>query len=189
MSFTRQSRFMRSMTPSGSVKMSTSRFNMVCGKTVEQAVRPNLDRIPNPQAPKVLDSRVLTPSVTRRGLERERERGRSQTRDSYGLQTCGRPPVAPAAPSSLHVPFGSYAEKGIHSRPGRSASQCNAMMNGSQLIIFRYASTTPAPVTHMMSRRSVTPGPGAGGALYSSQVIYNMMTILLSPLQKYRYWI
>ena len=127
MSFTRQSRFMRSMTPSGSVKMSTSRFNMVCGKTVEQAVRPNLDRIPNPQAPKVLDSRVLTPSVTRRGLERERERGRSQTRDSYGLQTCGRPPVAPAAPSSLHVPFGSYAEKGIHSRPGRSASQCIVM--------------------------------------------------------------
>jgi len=155
MSFTRQSRFMRSMTPSGSVKMSTSRFNMVCGKTVEQAVRPNLDRIPNPQAPKVLDSRVLTPSVTRRGLERERERGRSQTRDSYGLQTCGRPPVAPAAPSSLHVPFGSYAEKGIHSRPGR------------------YASTTQAPVTHMMSRRSVTPGPGAGGALYSSQVSHS----------------
>ena len=113
---------MRSMTPSGSVKMSTSRFNMVCGKTVEQAVRPNLDRIPNPQAPKILDSRVLTPSVTRRGLERERERGRSQTRDSYG-----RPPVAPAAPardSSLYVPFGSYAEKGIHSRPGRSASKC-----------------------------------------------------------------
>ena len=124
MSFTRQSRFMRSMTPSGSVKMSTSRFNMVCGKTVEQAVRPNLDRIPNPQAPKVLDSRVLTPSVTRRGLEREHERGRSQTRDSYGLQTCGRPPVAPATSSSLHVPFGSYAEKGIHSRPGRSALQC-----------------------------------------------------------------
>ena len=59
------------MTPSSSVKMSTSRFNMVCGKTVEQAVRPNLDRIPNPQAPKVLDSRVLTPSLTRRGLERE----------------------------------------------------------------------------------------------------------------------
>ena len=112
------------MTPSSSVKMSTSRFNMVCGKTVEQAVRPNLDRIPNPQAPKVLDSRVLTPSLTRRGLERERERGRSHTRDSYGLQTCGRPPVAPARDSSLHVPFGSYAEKGIHSRPGRSALEC-----------------------------------------------------------------
>ena len=107
----RQSRFMRSMTPSGSVKMSTSRFNLVCGKTVEQAVRPNLDRIPNPQAPKIIDSRVLTPSLSRR------ERGRSQERTNYG-----RPPIAPTPPtrdSSLYVPFGSYAEKGIHARPGR----------------------------------------------------------------------
>ena len=103
---------MRSMTPSGSVGMSTSRFNLVCGKTVEQAVRPNLDRIPNPQAPKIIDSRVLTPSLSRK------ERGRSQTRDTYG-----RPPMAPTPPtrdSSLYIPFGSYAEKGIHSRPGRS---------------------------------------------------------------------
>ena len=109
--FSRQSRFMRSMTPSGSVKMSTSRFNLVCGKTVEQAVRPNLDRIPNPQPPKIIDSRVLTPSLSRK------ERGRSQERTNYG-----RPPVAPTPPSrdsSLYIPFGSYAEKGIHARPGR----------------------------------------------------------------------
>ena len=115
MSFSRQSRFMRSMTPSGSVKMSTSKFNLVCGKTTEQATRPNLDRIPNPQAPKIIDSRVLTPSLSRRGVERER--GRSLTRENYG-----RPPVAPTPPtrdSSLYIPFGSYAERGIHSRPGR----------------------------------------------------------------------
>ena len=106
---------MRSMTPSGSVKMSTSKFNLVCGKTTEQATRPNLDRIPNPQAPKIIDSRVLTPSLSRRGVERER--GRSLTRENYG-----RPPVAPTPPtrdSSLYIPFGSYAERGIHSRPGR----------------------------------------------------------------------
>ena len=140
---------MRSMTPSSSVKMSTSRFNMVCGKTVEQAVRPNLDRIPNPQAPKVLDSRVLTPSLTRRGLERER--GRSQTRDSYGLQTCGRPPMAPARDSSLHVPFGSYAEKGIHSRPGRSASECEI-----RDIISETFADTRAP--HRPQRHTWCPG-------------------------------
>merc|ERR1719245_2440498 len=87
----RQSRFMRSMTPSGSIKMSTSRFNLVCGKTVEQAVRPNLDRVPNPQPPKILDARVLTPSLSRR-----QERGRSATRDNYG-----RPPVPPTRDSSL----------------------------------------------------------------------------------------
>ena len=114
MSFSRQSRFMRSMTPSGSVKMSTSRFNLVCGKTVEQATRPNLDRIPNPEAPKILDARVLTPSLGRRELGLARERGRSQERTSYG-----RPPLPPARDSSLYVPFGSYAERGIHSRPGR----------------------------------------------------------------------
>ena len=114
MSFSRQSRFMRSMTPSGSVKMSTSRFNLVCGKTVEQATRPNLDRIPNPEAPKILDARVLTPSLGRRELGLGRERGRSQERTSYG-----RPPLPPARDSSLYVPFGSYAERGVHSRPGR----------------------------------------------------------------------
>ena len=109
MSFSRQSRFMRSMTPSGSIKMSTSRFNMVCGKTVEQSVRPNLDRIPNPQPPKMLDARVMTPAPSRK------ERGRSLTRDSYG-----RPPVAPTLDTSRpHVPFGSYAEIGVHTRPGR----------------------------------------------------------------------
>ena len=111
MSFSRQSRFMRSMTPSGSIKMSTSRFNMVCGKTVEQSVRPNLDRIPNPQPPKMMDARVMTPTPSRR------ERERSLTRDNYG-----RPPVPPQVPtrdSSLYVPFGSYAEIGAHTRPGR----------------------------------------------------------------------
>ena len=103
---------MRSMTPSGSIKMSTSRFNMVCGKTVEQAVRPNLERIPNPQPPKMMDARVMTPAPSRR------ERERSLTRETYG-----RPPVPPQVPareSSLYVPFGSYAEIGAHTRPGRS---------------------------------------------------------------------
>ena len=156
----RQSRFMRSMTPSGSIKMSTSRFNLVCGKTVEQvwklssdrlkqniadlwlveqAVRPNLDRVPNPQPPKILDARVLTPSLSRR-----QERGRSATRDNYG-----RPPVPPTRDSSLYIPFGSYAERGIHARPGR------------------YASTSSAPLTN--PRRSMTPGPGLGSS-YTSQV-------------------
>ena len=166
MSFTRQSRFMRSMTPSGSVKMSTSRFNMVCGKTVEQAVRPNLDRIPNPQAPKVLDSRVLTPSVTRRGLERERERerGRSQTRDSYGLQTCGRPPVAPPRDSSLHVPFGSYAEKGIHSRPGRSASEYEILDNIGDILQICEHHIGPCD-THGVQEKCHARAGGRGSAL------------------------
>lgn len=113
---------MRSMTPSGSVKMTPSRFNLVCGKTTEQATRPNLDRIPNPQGPRVIDARVTTPTLSRRGI--------SQTRDV----SHNRPPVPPTRDSSLYLPFGSYAEMGIHTRPSR------------------YTSTT-------VTRRSVTPGP------------------------------
>merc|ERR1712106_8643 len=124
-SFTRRSRFMRSMTPSGSVKMSTSRFNLVCGKTLEQATRPNLERIPNPQGPKIIDSRVTTPTLSRREY--------SQTRETHT-----RPPVPPARDSSLYLPFGSYAEMGIHTKPPG-----------------RYSSTSQT----MSSRRSVTPGP------------------------------
>merc|ERR1719373_914096 len=79
----------------------------------------------------------MTPTPSRR------ERERSLTRDSYG-----RPPVPPVPPreSSLYVPFGSYAEIGVHTRPGR------------------YASTTQTPgvAGARFSRRSVTPGPGAG---------------------------
>ena len=75
---------MRSMTPSGSVKMSTSRFNLVCGKTIEQATRPNLDRIPNPGPPKIIDARVTTPTMSRRDY--------SQTRET---STYSRPPVPP----------------------------------------------------------------------------------------------
>ena len=98
---------MRSMTPSGAVKMSTSRFNLVCGKTSEQATRPNLDRIPNPQGPKIIDARVTTPTMGRREF--------SQTRETYG-----RPPAHPTRDSSFYVPYGSYAEMGVHTRaPGR----------------------------------------------------------------------
>ena len=94
---------MRSMTPSGSVKMSTSRFNLVCGKTSEQATRPNLDRIPNPQGPKIIDARVTTPTMSRRDF--------SQPRDTYS-----RPPAPPTRDSSLYLPFGSYAEMGVHTK-------------------------------------------------------------------------
>ena len=66
-------RFMRSMTPSASVKMSTSKFNLVCGRTHEQSVRPNLERVPNPQPPKHVDSRLLTPGLSRRDLSNTRE--------------------------------------------------------------------------------------------------------------------
>ena len=104
--FSKQSRFMRSMTPSGSVKMTPSRFNLVCGKTLEQATRPNMDRVPNPQGPKIIDSRVTTPTLSRREF--------SQTRESHN-----RAPVPPARGSSLHLPFGSYAEMGIHTKPSR----------------------------------------------------------------------
>ena len=98
---------MRSMTPSGAVKMSTSRFNLVCGKTSEQATRPNLERIPNPQGPKVIDARVTTPTMGRREF--------SQTRETYS-----RPTAPPTRDSSLYVPYGSYAEIGVHIRaPGR----------------------------------------------------------------------
>merc|ERR1711936_1185596 len=130
--FSRQSRFMRSMTPSGSVKMSTSRFNLVCGKSDEQAVRPNLDRVPNPQPPKVIDARVTTPTLSRREY--------SQTRETHSRHT------APSTrDSSLYLPFGSYAEMGIHTRPTR------------------YGNSTSN------SRRSVTPGYNIGS--YTSQQV------------------
>eukprot|EP00092_Neocalanus_flemingeri_P002977 GFUD01003185.1.p1 GENE.GFUD01003185.1~~GFUD01003185.1.p1 ORF type:complete len:195 (+),score=42.87 GFUD01003185.1:239-823(+) len=138
-SFSRQSRFMRSMTPSASVKMSTSRFNLVCGKTTEQACRPNLDRIPNPQGPKIIDARVTTPTMSRREF--------SQTRETYG-----RPPVPPPRDSSLYLPFGSYAEMGVHTKAPS-----------------RYSSTSYSGGHDMRtSRRSVTPGPNMSS--YRSEV-------------------
>merc|ERR1711936_577572 len=136
--FSRQSRFMRSMTPSGSVKMSTSRFNLVCGKTNEQAVRPNLERVPNPQPPKIIDARVTTPTLRRREF--------SQTRDSLAL-----PPVPPTRDSSLYLPYGSYAEMGIHSRPSRYGSSTSSMTT-------RRRSITPVPsMTPYISQVSNTP--------------------------------
>ena len=82
-------------------------FNLVCGKTSEQATRPNLERIPNPQGPKIIDARVTTPTMRRREF--------SQPRDTYG-----RPPAPPTRASSLYLPFGSYAEMGVHTKaPGR----------------------------------------------------------------------
>merc|ERR1711936_138794 len=134
--FSRQSRFMRSMTPSGSVKMSTSRFNLVCGKSDEQAVRPNLDRVPNPQPPKVIDARVTTPTLSRREY--------SQTRETHSGH-----PAPSTRDSSLYLPFGSYAEMGIHTRPTRYGN-----------------STSNSMVT---SRRSVTPGYNIGS--YTSQQV------------------
>ena len=102
------SRFMRSMTPSGSVKMSASRFNLVCGKTREMACLPNVDRIPNPQPPKVIDARVTTQTMGRR--EYGSRRDRSVSREV-------RAPVPPARESSLYLPFGSYADLGCHTKP------------------------------------------------------------------------
>jgi len=140
-SFSKQSRFMRSrsMTPSGSVNMSTSRFNLVCGKTTEQACRPNLDRIPNPQPPKIIDARVTTPTMSRREF--------SQTRETYG-----RTPVPPTRGSSLYLPFGTYAEIGVHTKAPD-----------------RYSSSSHSSGYNMRtSRRSVTPGPSISS--YTSQV-------------------
>ena len=104
----RPSRFMRSMTPSGSVKMSASRFNLVCGKTREMACLPNIDRIPNPQPPKVIDARVTTPTMGRK--EYGYRRDRSVSREI-------RAPAPPARESSLYLPFGSYADLGCHTKP------------------------------------------------------------------------
>jgi len=104
------SRFMRSMTPSGSVKMSTSRFNLVCGRPVEAAITPNMDHVPNPRPPKVIDARVTSPAPNyTREIIRQREK--SLTRESR------RPPPPPVRDSSLYLPFGSYAEIGLHTRP------------------------------------------------------------------------
>lgn len=113
------SRFMRSMTPSGSVKMSTSRFNLVCGRPVDVATRPNLDHVPNPKPPKVIDARVTTPSsnYTREIL---RQRESSMTRESR------RPPAPPPRESSLYLPFGSYAERGLHTKPPNRYSTSSA---------------------------------------------------------------
>merc|ERR1712098_660619 len=76
--------------------------------------------------PKVIDSRITTPTLSRRDF--------SQSREAYS-----RPPVPPPRDSSLHLPFGSYAEIGIHTKAPN-----------------RYGSAAPSMRT---SRRSVTPGP------------------------------
>ena len=116
----RPSRFMRSMTPSGSVKMSASRFNLVCGKTREMACLPNIDRIPNPQPPKVIDARVTTPTLSRK--EYGYRRDRSVSREV-------RAPAPPARESSLYLPFGSYADLGCHTKP---PSRYTILLNSKQ---------------------------------------------------------
>jgi len=106
-----QSRFMRSMTPSGSVKMSTSRFNLVCGRPLAAATTPNLDHVPNPRAPKLIDARVTMPSNYNRDIVRN-QRDSSMTRESRRP-----PPPPPTRDSSLYLPFGSYADRGCHTKP------------------------------------------------------------------------
>jgi len=107
----RPSRFIRSMTPSGSVKMSPSKFNIVCGRPREVAILPNLDRVPNPGPPRVIDARVTTPTLSRREFG---SGGRSRDL-SVGREA--RPPAPPARESSLYLPFGSYADLGCHTKP------------------------------------------------------------------------
>jgi hypothetical protein len=108
----RPSRFIRSMTPSSSVKMTPSKFNIVCGRPREVACMPNLDRVPNPRPPRVVDARVTTPTLSRR----EYNGGTARSRDlSVGRDA--RPPAPPARESSLYLPFGSYADLGCHTKP------------------------------------------------------------------------
>jgi len=118
-----QSRFMRSMTPSGSVKMSTSRFNLVCGRPVEAAITPNLDHLPTLKGPKIIDARVTTPMSSRKEMSTMRQREPSLTRDAK------RPPPPPPRDSSLYLPFGSYADRGCHTKaPSRySAAVSNTL--------------------------------------------------------------
>ena len=111
----RPSRFMRSMTPSSSVKMSASKFNIVCGRPREIACQPNFDRVPNPRPPKAVDARVTTPTLSRRefgaGASSSSRRERSVSRADLA-----RAPLPPARESSLYLPFGSYADIGCHTK-------------------------------------------------------------------------
>jgi len=135
----RPSRFMRSMTPSGSVKMSASRFNVVCGRTREMACRPNVERVPNPRPPKVIDAKVTTPTLSRREMPSTR-RESSMTREAV------RAPLPPARESSHHLPFGSYADMGCHTK----APTRYSMTSG-------YSNYSTYPDRMERSRRSKTP--------------------------------
>ena len=87
------------------------RFNLVCGRPVEAATTPNLDHVPNPRPPKIVDARVTAPSNLNREMLRQREA--SLTRETR------RPPPPPPRESSLYLPFGSYADRGCHTKAPR----------------------------------------------------------------------
>ena len=113
----RPSRFMsRSMTPSSSVKMSTSKFNLVCGRPREIACSPNVSRVPNPQPPKPVDARVTTPSMSRREFGRSTDSA-SVLRRERSMSREARAPVPPSRDSSFYLPFGSYADIASHTKP------------------------------------------------------------------------
>jgi len=153
----RPSRFMRSMTPSGSVKMSASKFNVVCGKTREIACTPNIDRIPNPRPPKVFDAKVTTPTLSRREMPFRRDR--SVTRDT-------KPPLPSAASSrdstSNYLPFGSYADIGCHTKAPTRYGMTSGYTAYSERMDRSRRSTTPLTVSsihnpsYSSSNRSTT---------------------------------
>jgi len=152
----RPSRFMsRSMTPSSSVKMSTSKFNLVCGRPREIACSPNVSRVPNPQPPKPVDARVTTPSMSRREFGRSTDSA-SVLRRERSMSREARAPVPPSRDSSFYLPFGSYADIASHTKPPTRYSSAlrsggyNADRSGSVVRSGGYS-------VDRSSRRSMTP--------------------------------
>jgi len=161
---TRPSRFRRSMTPSSSVKMTPSRFNLVCGKTRETAVTPNTPRsVPRSSYaihnPVEFTSGTMTPGYH----AHLRDRSHSVTRDARSSVTRdSRPPLPPPRDSSLYLPFGSYADLGVHTKPPSKYAAGVASAYGSAYSRhIRQGSATPESLASSrdLRRRSVTPGP------------------------------
>lgn len=170
---TRPSRFRRSMTPSSSVKMTPSRFNLVCGKTRETAVTPNTPRsVPRSAYPSHNAVEYTSGSITPSYHAHLRDRSHSVTRDVRSSQTRDAP-IPPTRDSSLYLPFGSYADLGIHTKPPSKYAAGVASAYGSAYgRHIRQGSVTPisSADTRDARRRSITPGPSFPSAGLTHQV-------------------
>jgi len=157
-SYSRPSRsFRRSMTPSASVKMTPSRFNLVCGKTRETAITPNVSQIPRTSYPTTNTVEYKTGVITTPSYHTKVARDRSVSVTRGSSITRDRPPVAPVRDSSLYLPFGSYAELGVHTKPPSKYAAGVSSAYGSAY-------------NRDLRKRSVTPGPSfpAAGPIHQA---------------------
>jgi len=176
---TRPSRFRRSMTPSSSVKMTPSRFNLVCGKTRETAVTPNTPRsLPRSSYPSHNVVEYTSGSITPSYHAHIRDRSHSVTRDV-------RPsaPMPPTRDSSLYLPFGSYADLGIHTKPpSKYAAGVTSAYGSAYSRHIRQGSVVPESSVYSSAnsrdarRRSITPGPSFPSSGQTHQASYQRQT-------------